>query len=220
MKKLIFTLSIALLSAISTFAQSDFYVTSGGEMIFSFATIDNNGNATGNIMRWSPVFNFHGHGNYDFNKNIGLIFGLGIRNVGFIYNEPGTGIKKKYRNYNIGIPVGVKLGNLGKVFVYGGYEIEFPINYKEKTFINEQKTKFNVWFSKRVPAYYHSAFFGVQFPYGLSLKFKYYISEFFNQDYTENDGNQPYKGFEANVFYFSLTTSLFRDNKVIVTEYR
>lgn len=209
-----------LVCSINVTAQSKLYSTTGGEMIFSFATIDNNGDGNGNIMRWSPVFNFQVYGNYDINRSVGFIFGGSIRNVGFIYDVPGTNTKKKFRNYNIGIPVGIKLGNMNRFFLFGGYEIEFPINYKEKTFINEQKTKFNVWFSSRVPVYYHTAFVGVQFPYGLTLKFKYYISEFFNQDYTENDGNQPYKGFKANVFYFSLGTSLFKNNKVYVKEYK
>ncbi len=220
MKYLSIILVLLMACTIKTNAQNKVYATTGGEMIFSFATIDNNGNESGNIMRWSPVFNFQTYGNYDINKNIGFIFGASVRNVGFIYNVPGTSTKKKFRNYNVGIPIGFKVGNLDKFFLFGGYEIEFPINYKEKTFINEQKTKFNVRFSKRVPSYYHTAFIGVQFPYGVSLKFKYYISEFFNQNYTENDGNQPYKGLKANVFYFSLSTSLFKNNKVYVKEYR
>jgi len=220
MKTIFYVTVIAVLLPLAAISQNkSFYATTGGEMIFSFATIDNNGKESGNIMRWSPVFNLQGYGNYDLNKNIGFIFGLGLRNVGFIYDEPGNNTKKKFRNYNIGIPVGIKLGNLNKVFIYGGYEIEFPIHYKEKTFIDEKKEKFSVWFSKRVPTYYHTAFIGVQFPYGLSLKFKYYISEFFNQNYIESDGTQPYKGFEANVFYFSLSTSLFRNDKVFYKEY-
>jgi hypothetical protein len=104
---------------------------------------------------------------------------------------------------------------MGKVFFFAGYEIEFPFNYKEKTFENEVKTdKFNVWFSKRVPAYYHTVFAGVQFPYGISLKFKYYLSEFFNQDFREFDGSQPYKGLKTNVFYFSIRTSLFKGTQI------
>lgn len=209
-----------LLSASLLVAQSNkAYVTSGGEMIFSFANIDHNGSTSGNIMRWSPAFNIQVFGNYDLNKNLGLIFGGAIRNVGFIYEDPNaSGVKKKFRNYNLGIPVGFKVGNLEKFFFFGGYEIEFPFNYKEKTFINEQKTKFNVWFSSRVPAYYHTVYAGVQFPYGISLKFKYYLSEFFNQNYTENDGTQPYKGLKANVFYFSISTSLFKGYDMYIKE--
>jgi len=71
-----------------------------------------------------------------------------------------------------------------------------------------------------VPAYYHSVFAGVQFPYGVSLKFKYYLSEFFNQDFTEGDGSQPYKGLKANVFYFSISTSLFKGHDIYMKEYQ
>lgn len=221
MKRITLLFFAVTLTSLFATGQNNLYTTSGGEMIFSFATIDNNGNANGNIMRWSPVFNGQFFGNYDINNNIGFIFGAAIRNVGFIYDmQDGTGTKKKFRNYDFGIPVGIKVGNMEKGFFFAGYEIEFPFNYKEKTFINEQKTKFNVWFSDRVPAYYHTVFAGVQFPYGISLKFKYYISEFFNQNYTENDGNKPYDGFKANVFYFSISTSLFKGNEVYIKEYK
>ncbi len=202
-------------------AQNEFYTTTGGEMIFSFATIDNDGNDGGNIIRWSPVFNFQFYGNYDINDNFGLMFGGTIRNVGFIYDVPDeVNTKKKFRNYNFGIPVGIKIGKMDRFFFFGGYEIEFPFNYKEKTFIDEKKEKFNVWFSKRVPSHYHTVYAGVQFPYGISLKFKYYLSEFFNQNFTESDGYQPYKGLKANVFYFSISTSLFRGHEIYVKEYK
>jgi len=221
MKRIIVLIIASIIFSTITIAQDKFYTTVGSEMIFSFATIDDNGNSNGNIMRWSPVFNLLFYGNYDVNKNFGLLFGAAIRNVGFIYNvQDGTGTKKKHRNYNFAIPVGFKVGNMKKGFFFAGYEIEFPFAYKEKTFINEQKTKFTVWFSKRTPAYYHTVYAGIQFPYGISLKFKYYLSEFFNQNYTENDGNQPYKGLEVNVFYFSLSTSLFKGHEVYVTEYK
>ncbi len=220
MKQLLL-ISILFITMIGFAQEKKVYVTSGGEMIFSFAAIDNGGSTDGSVMRWSPVFNLQTYGNYDFSKHAGLIFGGALRNVGFIYDNPTTGEKKKYRNYNIGIPVGIKVGNLNKVFFFGGYEIEFPINYKEKTFVDEKKTdKFNVWFSSRVPSYYHSVFAGIQFPYGLNLKFKYYLSEFFNQNYTESSGNQPYKGLKANVFYFSISTSLFKGHDIYMKEYK
>jgi len=221
MKQLLLT-SLLFITMIGFAQEKKVYVTSGGEMIFSFATIDNGGSTDGSVMRWSPVFNLQTYGNYDFSKHAGLIFGGALRNVGFIYDVPNSGgTKKKFRNYDIGIPVGIKVGNLNKVFFFGGYEIEFPINYKEKTFVDERKTdKFNVWFSSSVPSYYHSVFAGIQFPYGLNLKFKYYLSEFFNQNYTEGDGNQPYKGLKANVFYFSISTSLFKGHDIYMKEYK
>lgn len=216
--------AILLAASIKLSAQDDkFYTTSGGEMIFSFATIDDAGSENGNIIRWSPVFNFQNLANYDLSENIGVFSGINIRNVGFIYDNykaPGavTTVKKKFRNYTAGIPIGIKIGQLDRFFVYGGYEIEFPLNYKEKTFENEVKTdKFNVWFSARVPTIYNTFLVGIQFPYGLNLKFKYYLTNFHNKDYTEilSDGTavKPYENLNANVFYFSLSFSLFKDTK-------
>jgi len=231
MKHLLLSFAAIFILTISVKAQEKkFYTTSGGEMIFSFATIDDNGNTKGNIIRWTPFFNVQFYGNYDVNKNIGFIFGAAIRNVGFIYepsassNSAFAGTKKKFRNYDLGIPIGIKIGNMKKAFIFAGYEIEFPFNYKEKVFENEVKTdNFSIWFSDRVPTYYNTFFAGVQFPYGLSLKFKYYLTGFLNEDYTETvDGNphMPYKGLKANIFYFSISTSLFKGHDVYIKEYK
>lgn len=204
-----------------------FYFTSGGEMIFSFASIDDNGNTEGNPMRWTPWFNVQSLVNYDPTRVFGLFSGVNVRNIGFIYDNyvsPVTGdkVKKKFRTYDVGIPIGFKLGNLDGFMFFGGYEIEFPITYKEKTFQNEKKTeKFTVWFSKRVPTVYHTLMAGVQFPYGFNLKFKYYLTNFHNKDYAETINGTEYKPYEnlnANVFYFSLSFNLFKDTKFYYTE--
>ena len=213
MKNLILTALIVAGLSYSGISQK-VYTTFGPEMIFSLATIDNNGNSSGNILRWAPVLNVQLSGNVDFGDHFGLIFGVAVRNVGFIYNWPDSTVKKKYRSYNIGIPLGIKLGKMNGMMFYGGYEIEFPFAYKEKTFVNNQKTKFVEWFTPRLPAYYNSVFFGVQFPYGFNLKFKYYFSEFFNQNYSDYDGNQPYQGLKANIWYISIGASLFKNNKM------
>ena len=222
MKKIVLLLFIGALGLLSTVKAQKFYTTSGGEMIFSFATIDNNGSSGNNIMRWSPVFNFQFFGNYDFSKHAGLIFGAAVRNVGYIDNNPdinNSAYKKKYRTYNVGIPIGFKIGNLDRFFLYGGYEIEFPFNYKEKTFIDgsKQDNKITVWFSKRTPTYYNTAFVGIQFPYGLNLKVKYYFTNFFNQDFVQVvDGidTKPYAGMKANIIYFSLSFDLFKNYSI------
>ena len=224
MKKIVFILFIAFIGFNGPInAQSKLYATSGGEMIFSFASIHNDdGSSSDNIIRWTPFFNIQVLGNYDFSKNAGLIFGASIRNIGYIDDNPdpdNSGVKKKYRSYDFGIPVGIKVGNLDKFFFYGGYEIEFPFHYKEKTFIdgNKQDNKITDWFSKRTPALYHTAFVGIQFPYGLNLKVKYYFSNFFNQDFSQTvDGvnTKPYEGKTANIIYFSLSFNLFKNYSV------
>lgn len=232
MNKYLLIVLLFALSGLNARGQNKLYTTSGGEMIFSFANIDYNGVEGSNIMRWTPWFNVQFFGNYDFNNHVGLIFGAAIRNVGFIYddapnlNNLGSDefdnqvIKYKFRNYDFGIPVGIKLGILDKVFLFGGYEIEFPFWFKQKTFINDvkQDDKISVWFTSRTPAYYNTFFAGIQFPHGLSIKFKYYSSEFFNENYTEIQNGvsvQPYKGLKANIWYFSLCFDMFDRGKII-----
>jgi len=217
MKKLLFV-AVLIAFGLSSSAQK-FYTTSGGEIILSLAEI-NSGDSPSpqNIVRFSPWFNLQTLGNYDFGKNAGMFFGLNVRNVGFITKNNSTQIKKKYRVYDLGIPIGIKLGNMNSFFFYGGYEFELPFNYKEKTFENEVKTgKFNVWFSNRVPTYYHAVFAGIQFPYGANLKFKYYLTPFHNTDFIEKVNGvdvMPYKNLEANVFYIALSFTMFRNSAV------
>lgn len=226
MRKLTIIALLALLSS-QIYSQSKSYFTSGGETIFSFASIDRDGKSTGNVMRFSPFFNLQGMFNYDATDHFGGFVGLTIRNIGFIYDEWEVSannasnpdetkmLKKKFRTYNLGIPVGLKLGKMNKTFFYGGYEIEFPFNYKEKTFDGDHKDdKFNVWFSDRVEQFQHGFFAGIQMPWGTNLKFKYYLSNFHNTNYRDNDGNYPYKDFNANIWYFSLSYNLLKNNKL------
>jgi hypothetical protein len=78
-----------------------------------------------------------------------------VLNVGYIaegYVDPANQVvyKKKFRTYNLAIPVGLKVGNLEGVFVFGGYSVEFPFVYKEKTFDGGDKIgKITGWFSNR-----------------------------------------------------------------------
>lgn len=218
MLKFLPSVLIILLAVNISVAQTEYkkaYVSSGGEMIFSMANISADGVDIDPVVRFSTFFNVQTLVNYDFSSSAGVFTGLSIKNVGFIFDVPNSNERKKVRTYNLGIPVGFKLGNLDNIFIYGGYELEFPINYKEKTFVNDEKEdKFNVWFSSRTKTVQSSVFVGLQFPFGANLKFKYYLSNFFNEDYTAKDENgisyKPYEGLEANIFYFSLSFDLFK----------
>lgn len=217
MKKIFIVFLLSTLS-IAMFSQDKKYWSSGGEMIFGFARIDNNGDETGNIMRFTAFFHLQTAYNIDFSKSFGIYSGLAIRNVGFIYDRPQTQERYKYRTYNLGIPLGIKIGNMNRSFLYAGYELEFPFNYKEKKFKNEVKQdKFNVWFSNRVEKLAHGPFVGIQLPYGLNLKFKYYLNNFFNKDFVVLDANnqptRPYD-FDVNLFYFSISFNIFRDKGI------
>jgi len=207
--------------------QKNIYTTTGGEWIFSWADANQQGYDIDVITRFSPVINIQSQVHYDKTDNFGLFTGLALRNVGFIWNDPvQPETKRKARAYTIGLPVGFKIGNMTGTYLFGGYEIELPFNYKEKLFVNEDKVSKEVyWFSNRIPGLYQSVMAGIQTPYGTQIKFKYYLTNFFNKNYTANDGSgntvQPYADFNANVFYVSLSfqilkgTSFYytRDNK-------
>ncbi|MES2779896.1 MAG: hypothetical protein V4651_08350 [Bacteroidota bacterium] len=202
----------------NTYAQTKTYHSTSGEMIFSFATIQKGGNQINSNLRWSPVFNFQGLNNYDFTQHFGFFHGLAIRNVGFIYEIPGTDTLKKHRTYNLGIPVGFKLGKLENgTFLYGGYEFELPFHYKEKLFINDEKEDVSsVWFSNRVNWYTQSVFVGINFPRGFNVKFKYYLDSFFNKNATETINgvqSKPFANFDAHVFYIAIDWNVFKDVK-------
>ncbi len=224
MKKLILILFITAGLTFQATSQVRVYASGGPEIIFSLAEIDDPVRSGSNILRFAPWLNITVNGNVDFGKHFGLTFGGAFRNVGFIYeyNDTAAGsnlnIKKKYRNYVFALPIGFKVGKMNSWLFYGGYEIEFPFAFKEKTFVNNTKTKFVEWFTPRVPAYYNSVYFGVQFPYGFSLKFKYYFSEFFNQGYQASDGSYPYQGLKSNIWYISLNFGIFRNTKAYYDE--
>lgn len=217
MKKTITLFIFCLYLTISGFSQAKTYFSSGLEMIFSLANINDNGNSPSSTLRWAPVFNLQSMVNADFNQHVGVFSGLAVRNVGYIYDhytDPSSEntYKKKFRSYNLAVPVGIKIGNLDKMFIYGGYEVELPFLYKEKTFDNGDKiSKITGWFSNREQLFQHGFLVGVQFPYGLNLKFKYYVSEFHNEAYTDGSGNKPYAGLNSHVFFFSLSTYLFKN---------
>ena len=221
MFRLTFILALVLFAS-KLMAQDDasktkhVYTTSSGEMIFSLANMKLDGADVDGILRYSPVFNFQNLVVFDKGTGPSLFTGFCFRNVGFIYEVPNSNIRKKVRSYNIGIPIGIQLGKRNGFSIYGGYELEIPINYKEKTFINDSKDdKFNTWFSKRTNTLNSSLFVGIQLIRGTNIKFKYYLTNFYNKNYTQKDSQgvnyKPYQDFNVNVFYFSLTFDLFKN---------
>jgi len=222
------------------YTPSNSYFSFEGEMIFSFAEFQSpEGIDLEQNMRWSPVFNMAWHYNYDLNDYFGLNVGLGFRNVGFIVKGDGIDIedsdidRKKYRTYNAGVPIGFKAGRLDQenpLFLFAGYEIEFPFAYKEKQFDGGDKLRKRTdWFSDRTEDFQQSVFVGIQLPEGFSLKAKYYLTDFFNADFSETvriDGTdsdlvvKPYENFNAQVFYFSITWFPFQDLDYAISKYK
>jgi hypothetical protein len=219
MKKSVLFLLFLGVTSIAVSQDKKVYTTTSGEIILSWADINYNGDEAESVIRFSPVVNIQNWVNFDRGEHFGMFTGLSIRNVGFIYDVPGQpGVRMKHRTYNLGIPVGIKLGNLNGKFLFVGYELEIPFNYKEKLFIDEEKEdKTVIWFSDRVTTFNHSLMAGIQMPYGATLKFKYYLTNFFNKDFEASDGNggtyKPYENSDYNVFYFSLSFGLLKNTK-------
>lgn len=220
MKHILNILLIGLVVSLANPLKAQFYTTTGAEMIFSFATVSQNGTERDTKMRWSPVFNFGVHTHYDFSKSFGLFSGLKVRNIGFIYQDADNK-KVIQRTYNLGIPIAIKFGNLDKFFVYGGYQFELPFHYKYKAWDSSDrsgaKTKFTNFFSDATPAVMHTIIGGVQFREGINVKFQWYLNNFINPDYTRN-GVVINDGLEVQVFSLSLAANMFRGTKFIYVE--
>lgn len=161
-------------------------------------------------LRFTYVVNVGMNYNYDFTEHFGGFIGIGIKNIGLI-NKYGDSTVKR-RVYTVGVPVGVKIGNLrNRNFFLAGAGVDVPFNYREKGFVERRhKEKFNEWFSDRTPNFMPYVFAGFSIDPGITLKFQYYPNNFFNQDYTTKnkltgeEGYKPYAGMEANLLYVSL----------------
>ena len=271
MKKII-TLSFVIISLIAFSQSSDstkvkeknkIYTSAGGEFIFSF--VNSNADIEDPTMRFSAWFHLQFHWHYDFTNNIGVFWGLGSRNIGYItkprtndiyvrnftvYDESlnngegGYRLSNNYtseqkitvvkrREYTIGIPLGFKLGNFDKnTFVFFGGEIEFPFHYKNKVWVDGEKVyKDSEWFSKQTQDYFLSTFIGVQMPWGMNFKFKWYLNDFMNTSYSTNEtfdvtdasgtvsqktvNVTPYSAIQSQVFYFSFGMNMFSSKKAV-----
>lgn len=172
--------------------------------IFSIAPMTSPYSAnTVSTLRFSYAFNIGMNVNYDFNRHFGVFSGLFIKNVGFIEKIGDSTVK--HRTYNLGLPIGIKIGNLGsRNYAFAGVDLEVPFNYKEKGFIKRgHKEKFNEWFSNRTPSFMPAVFAGMSVKPGLTIKLEYYLNNFLNTGYTTN-GIQPYAGYKANLILLSF----------------
>lgn len=230
MKKTLLTLSMALFFIELTFSQDydKFDSSSGFEFIFSWAAIDgaavgsgfsdqsksydtNISEGMGQNVRFTAFLHFQHYMHINFSKNLGIKTGFTMRNVGFIVRNGD--FKSKYRTYTIGIPLALKVGDMGKhLSLYAGAEAGFAFNFKEKHFKNGDKNSMKTeWFSDKTNWFQPNFFAGFQFAGGTNIKFAYYPMNFFNKDYTQ-DGVKVFNGVEANIFYTSVSFQLFHSD--------
>ncbi len=227
---------MALIST-NTSAQVDIYRSGGGEIIFSGADVQFD-NGTGIVdvnsnTRFTLFLHIQQWANFDLTNNIGLFAGGSLRNIGMIVEDSYQNVgfsniedtdpnwnkttKIKRRSYALGFPVGIKLGNFDKnFFFYGGGEYEWMFHYKQKMFIDDNKTKYTEWTSHRVNPWIPSLFAGMQFPGGVNLKFRYYLKDFLNTDFKGTDFGQEvdYSQFQSTGIWY-ISVGIMLNNKQI-----
>jgi len=194
------------------------YWRSASEFIFSFGAVEAKGGPevvedidVNPIVRFTCFFHLQEQLHYDFNKNVGVFTGLGIRNVGMI-NDLNDSIKAKQRVYSLGLPVAIKFGNLPNKFsVAVGGEVELFFHYKQKVFYDDEKFKKTEWFSDKVNLVNPSVFLDINSGRGAYVRFKYYLIDFLVEDKQsiKIDG-EPYYYFpeSSKMFYVSIGTTV------------
>ena len=112
------------------------------------------------------------------------------------------------RSYNVGIPLGIKIGNMDdkKAFGFIGGGIDKPINYKQKQYLvrNQKTVNFNEWFSGRTPQLMPYVFIGAAINQGAVFKLQYYPGNFLNPDFKTSKGLEPNYGYDVHVLVLSI----------------
>lgn len=241
MKKTIIILGMitCLASMQNAFGQTNTYTTSGSEIIFSWGELEYTdafksaypqASIVKHPVRFTVFFHFQQFFHLDLNNSIGFFTGIGMRNIGMISDETlpenyqgGPGVnyfnaKIIRRTYSLGVPLAIKLGSFkDHLHLYAGGEMEWSFHMKEKWWDSHSrsgsKTKRTEWWPGNITTFLPSVFVGLQFPGGANLKFKYYMENFLNHNYSRSadPSNRAdvvsdltkYK--QSNLFYITLT---------------
>jgi hypothetical protein len=188
----------------SVYVKQKPYWVSTSELILSGASVENNGVELDNIARFSAFFHVGEQIHFDFSKNVGFYTGIALRNVGMI-NDLNDSVRIKQRVYTIGIPAAFKVGNMKGTNLALGAEAEFAIAYKQKVFVNDEKSKTNEWFSDRTNIFLPSAFAEIRMKHGGYIKFKYYLTDFLVEDKQKvNVTNVNFTPNKSQMFYLSF----------------
>ncbi len=198
------------------------YFASASEVIFGLANTGNTAlsspggpvfaTTTPNpVPRFTVFFHAASQFHFNFSNAIGFYTGLGLRNVGMI-NRFGDTIRVKQRGYSVGVPIALKLGNMGrKTYFALGAEAEYFFHYKQKTFIGsgrgDKREKSSQWFSDRLTNFNPSVFLEMNFGRGNYIRLKYYLSDFLNpnveQSFSNNGVRTVFKPAQSQLFLLS-----------------
>ncbi len=173
---------------------------------YSYLTRQLPTNTVGTV-RFSGFLNTGLTVNFNLTQTLGLYTGIDIKNIGFNdYTYADSTIKR--RSYNVGIPLGIKIGNMDdkKAFGFIGGGIDKPINYKQKQYLvrNEKTVNFNEWFSDRTPVIMPYVFIGAAVKGGAVFKLQYYPGNFLNPNYKASNGLEPNYGYDVHVLVLSV----------------
>jgi hypothetical protein len=211
---------IQTLMLLNKLVQAQVYTENNWEVIFSSSEVEYMGEPVPSNMRFTLFFHFGQNLHYNFSTHFGLFTGYGIRNIGLITDD-GTEMVKR-RTYALGIPLALKIGSMKEHFhFFGGGEYELFFHYKQKQLIDDNKTVQSEWFSARTERFAPSLFAGVQFPRGISIKFKYYLDDFLNEEFAGSDfGGETvhYSDYTKSGIIYLSVNFVFRTRKLKDTE--
>jgi hypothetical protein len=208
---------------------SRFYLGSGIDFaMLSTAFVTSPGE---NMKLTAPRFTAFNVGlivSYDLNEKMGLFTGLGIKNIGFVDRSGDSTIKR--RVYALGIPVGIKIGDLrNRNYLILGGGVDFPFHYREKRYVKRgHKFKYGDWFGEQTPRVMPYIFAGMSFNPGVILKLQYYPVNFLNESFREEYYNHfppgyttPYAGTKVNLLIFTLGIDIhYNQYRIQEREYR
>ncbi len=220
MKSLVLVILVSF--SFSIVRAQKYYFTSESEFIFGFSNaayknydgIEGQTKIVNGPMRFTMWLHqtvaFHAN----FHKYFGVYTGLGVKNIGFITNEPSTysaidyDVKWKRRVYTLGIPLAIKIGKVGKgsYLILGG-EYQWLFHYKEKEFANGEKRKYTDWMSDRVNQFLPTAIIGFGYKDAFNINFNYALDNMMNPDFNYQSNGAtiyPYKDMESVIFYISI----------------
>jgi hypothetical protein len=230
-----------ILNCLDSYSQKT-YSSNVWEFIFSYSDVTFSqdflsefpaAEVTNSSIRFTAFFHFEHDWHLDFTNNAGLITGFGIRNIGISTNEvlPYTIEPADFREYKIirrvytlGIPLALKLGSFkDHLFFYAGGECELAIHFKEKYWSGAQhrtgkKSKYSEWFGEQTPHLLPSLFGGVKLPGGINLRARYYLSNFLNSSYNNQDSLSIYnvsdlsRYDQTQVYYLSVSWQFNSNN--------
>lgn len=201
MKKVLLLAIVATLLSFQSNAQRK-YFTSQSEYMLSWSNYTGLSDEGSNRTRFSMFPNYEFVYNMDGAGSFGMYVGMAHRNVGFSWRDS---VRHKRRSMSLGIPLVFKIGDLeNENFFFFGGEVEFFYHLKKKDWdTDNNKTKVTKWLSDEVNMFQQAAMIGYC-TNRVMFKAKYYITDFFNQDYVNANGRTPYATKQSNMFYLSI----------------